>query len=411
MPLRFAWSKDHEQTLNRTVFSVLGPGTIVTDFNTALDYIAGRLAVTPAGQLPLKAARALNERLARPVRLGLKRPQTKSYPPVLGLFLLLRASGLTRLDQRKKTAVLLPDPAFYEAWTTLNPAEQYGVLLEAWLLRGYGEIIGEHDPLYFSIPEHFHSCRCFFEEIPDTGLQVAGNGEAEDRLGYTPGRHNLGLLQLFGLIEIQDGPAEPGERWRIERITRTALGDGLILGLDGMFFRDTEKLVALDNDDKAFGALQAVLQPYFSDWIRNMTPPVPIAREGNHLFSVSFKEMRRRIAVPAAANLDVLAYAILDAVDFDYDHLYRFIYRNRFGVEKHINHPELMEGPYTDRETVGEVPIRIGEIMTFFYDFGDSWSFDVTLEHVDVDTTSDGAGLVDSKGKAPKQYDAPDDVF
>jgi hypothetical protein len=35
------------------------------------------------------------------------------------------------------------DDDMFQHWSTLNPAERYGSLLEAWLLRGRLEIIGE----------------------------------------------------------------------------------------------------------------------------------------------------------------------------------------------------------------------------------------------------------------------------
>ncbi len=37
-----------------------------------------------------------------------------------------------------------------------------------------------------------------------------------------------------------------------------------------------------------------------------------------------------KIAVPADLSLDELAYGILDAFDFDNDHLYGFIYKNQY---------------------------------------------------------------------------------
>lgn len=99
--------------------------------------------------------------------------------------------------------------------------------------------------------------------------------------------------------------------------------------------------------------------------------------------SSEFELASRRIAIPGGATLDDLAAAILDAVEFDHDHLYRFEYQNRFGVEEHINHFFLEEKLWTREVRVGDVPLGLDQAMTFLFDFGDWWEFDVTLERVD----------------------------
>ncbi len=43
----------------------------------------------------------MNERLSEPIQLDLKRPQQKSYPPINGLYLLLRASGLGQIISKE----------------------------------------------------------------------------------------------------------------------------------------------------------------------------------------------------------------------------------------------------------------------------------------------------------------------
>ena len=92
------------------------PGPIVHDFDALLDYVRGRrLRVTKSQQLlPLGSLAEINARLHHPVELGLQRPQQKSYPPIHGLYLLLRASGLTYLDETKTTAYLKVDEALAE---------------------------------------------------------------------------------------------------------------------------------------------------------------------------------------------------------------------------------------------------------------------------------------------------------
>jgi hypothetical protein len=120
--------------------------------------------------------------------------------------------------------------------------------------------------------------------------------------------------------------------------------------------------------------------------------------------SSEFKLTSRRIAIPGGATLDDLAAAILDAVEFDHDHLYRFEYQNRFGVEEHINHFFLEEKPWTCEVRVGDVPLGLDQAMTFLFDFGDWWEFDVTLERVDPELAIQEAEVLETRGAPPDQY-------
>ncbi|MDX1928540.1 MAG: hypothetical protein SFV81_18565 [Pirellulaceae bacterium] len=68
--------------------------------------------------------------------------------------------------------------------------------------------------------------------------------------------------------------------------------------------------------------------------------------------------------------------------------------------------PHLDDADYFAEELrVGDVPLQIGESMTFHYDFGDDWRFKVTLES--VDETNSGKmktpKVTEKSGAAPKQ--------
>ena len=400
------FSSKHKQVLRDLGIGESGPGTILRDFEMLLDYIRERdLPVTGKYQLPLRVLPEINARLTHPLQLGLKRPQQKSYPHIHGLYLLVRASGLTYIGGTSEKPVLQVDKEVYQAWENLNPTERYGSLLEAWLLRGKPEIIGDYYRPLFLIPDNFEKWASFFAAIPDEGLQITGDRDAEDWLRYKPRWHNLGLLELFGLIAVQHGAPAPGKGWQIERIHRTPLGDALLALLYTEFFGDFGNILELEEEGKApFGVLQPVLQPYFPQWENNLSVPERAFREGTHIFKVSLGQLWRRIAIPANQTLDALAFTILDAVKFDHDHLYQFSYQNRFGILERINHPYLEDGPWTSEVLVGDVPLRIGQMMTFLYDFGDQWEFDVNLEQVDPDMVIKGPVVLEAHGEPPEQY-------
>lgn len=406
LPKGLKLTPEHKRLLQSLTFDEHGPGTILHDFEALLSFIKEKeLPVTPAQQLPLRSVTEINVRLAHPLQLGLKRAQQKSYPPIHGLYLVVRASGLTLVGGTGQKPVLEVDEETYRRWTGLNPAEKYGSLLEAWLLRGRPEIIGERAFGYF-VPENFYAAGSFYFEIPPgDGLAVAGNRDVEDRVKYHPGWHNLGLLSLFGLLDIQQGMSEPGQGWRIERVRRTPFGDALLTALHVDFFEDIDHIFELEDEGKIpFGVLQRVLQPYLPAWKNSLSIPEQAFRAGTYSFKVSLGSWWCRIVIGAKQDLDSLASTILKAVDFDSDHLYEFSFQNRLGHRQSVQHPEMDEGPFTSEVRVGDLPLRVGQHMTYLFDFGDNWEFDVALEQVNPDQTTQKTRILEKHGQPPQQY-------
>jgi hypothetical protein len=137
---------------------------LLHDFSALIEILRRKNhTLTPKHQLPMKLLSEINESLQNPIQLGLKRPQQKSYPHIHGLYLLVRASGLSVLDTRGKKPKLVIDDKIYDQWKTLNPTEQYGNLLEAWLLRGFEDIIGERHR--WGIPDHVRKITEFFRGL------------------------------------------------------------------------------------------------------------------------------------------------------------------------------------------------------------------------------------------------------
>lgn len=343
--------------------------------------------------------------MTHPLTLALKRPHPKSYPHVQGLYLVLRSSGLSYVDSSGKKPYLVIDADAYKQWQQLNPSERFGSLLEAWLLRGFPDIIGEHSRSAWSIPNNFDEIAFVLSRYDlKAGLDVAGNRDVETTLNYFPGRYNLALLNLFGFIEIQSGLPQPGEGWRIERITLTPIGEAFLALLYNQFFSDFQRIMAMDTEPST-GGLQAILKPYFPEWQHNLIPPQTAFREGIYIFKVSLGKIWRRIAIDAKQSMAVLASVILASVDFDEDHLYQFSYRNRFGTLEQIYHGYLEDEPLLASDVrVGDLSLSVGQNMTFLFDFGDNWEFDLLLEATDANHVVKDAEIIESYGEAPEQY-------
>src|SRR5215472_9566700 len=120
VPEKLEFLPEHKRTLQSLVIDNSHPGDILPDFEAVLNLIKeSGLPLTASEQLPMSTVQDINARLARPLQVSLQRPQQKSYPPIHGLYLLVRASGLTRLESVGKKPSLVLDNDMYGQWQTL----------------------------------------------------------------------------------------------------------------------------------------------------------------------------------------------------------------------------------------------------------------------------------------------------
>lgn len=139
-----------------------------------------------------------------------------------------------------------------------------------------------------------------------------------------------------------------------------------------------------------------------------MFPPTEF-RAGLYEFTASLSSACwRRIAISAYDTLEDLAWAIIDAFDFDGDHLDEFSFRDRDGTTTKVVRELYDEDEVlTEEMQVGYLPLSAGQSMQFLYDFGADWKFDVELHKVRL--LKDGEDnpepkVVAQKGKAPEEY-------
>jgi hypothetical protein len=396
----------HRRALRSQIIGESEPGAVLRDFASLLDFVgAHEIAVSGKHQLlPMSLLADLNSRLSRPNTVNLKRPQQKSYPYINGLYLLLRASGLSLVENRGNKQFLLLDQDALRLWHGLNPTERYFALLGAWLIRGRGEILGE-DRYPFS---ELSRCRDFVQSIPKAGLKVAGDKQTESMLPFQPGLHNVALLDMFGIVSVWHGEPEAGKAWSISRIFRKPLGDALFHLLSDISSDEIELWWPVKNrrDETAmFHDFQSRLQPFFSEWQKTLTLPETPLKDDLHVFKVSLGRVWRRITTPGGMTLEALSDAILEAFDFDNDHLHLFRYRNRFGIYEEVKHPYTEESPSTAEVKIGELLLRPGSTLEYLFDFGDNWIFEVRLEKLEpVNPKIRKPVVVDGRGQAPPQY-------
>ena len=398
----------HQYVLREQPIDITSPGPLLYDFNVLLDTLQPDVLQASGTYqlLPMKILDQLNDRLARPIEHGLSRPQQKSFPHINGLYLLLRTSGLVQVERRGAKHFLVLEQLALDSWYSLDPTEQYCTLLETWLLRWNEEITGER---YSSFQHPLTQWSGFFERIPATGLQIAGNKNEESVINHLPGLINIALLELFGCLTVEDAPAVKGKGWQIATVQKTPWGEALeqllrpsLQNNFGLFFLPEE-----DSEAAApIGALQPVLQPFLPAWQNNLILPEAQFQAGTYVFKVSLGRIWRRIAVGGDMVFDDLSDGILAAYNFGHDHLYCFNYKNRFGTTTKVNHPFMEdEPPWTDEVKIGDIGLVPKDQMTYIFDFGDWWEFSLHLERIDpADIKLKKPKLLESHGEAPEQY-------
>jgi hypothetical protein len=409
-------TRAQEECLRDQAITADQPGPVLRDFRTLLDFV-GLQGVEVGGKyhlLPLKFIGELDRQLSRPLHLEMKRPQLRSHPYLQGLNLLLRASGLSRVERAGAKDRLVLDPDMLAQWDRLNPTEQYFNLLESWLRIGRAEMIGERGPT--SGGELLWPCLKTWQFLPEE-KRLLDPEKPRDTYLIGVGRdfYLLALMDLFGLVQVEQ-PPRPVTTWSPSGLDRVAFGDAVFtLIADSQFGPLLGEVVTEEEDDEdqeegatevpRFGAWQPLFQPYFPEWRENLKIPESRIREGTFIFRVSLGKVWRLIAMPADTTLDDLLGLVLRSVKFDNDHLYEFTYRDRMGARVSACHPEMDDGPWADQIPIGSLPLEPGQTMELLYDFGDSWRFTVRLERVEPPGAKVKApSILESHGKAPKQY-------
>ncbi len=420
-------SPEQIATLEAQEITATAPGTILTDFQTLLDFIAaeGVIVSGKTHQFSQKLLANINQRLSKPIKIDLKRLLQKSYANIHGLYLLLRASRLAIVETQGKTTYLKLDPDRHQQWQQFNATERYFALLEAWLVRGTPELLRDNRSGYGL--EGDSSLRGWEWHFSNNQSLTCKSYADQENLNYWPKLHNLALMELFGFITITHGKPGTGKGWRINKVTPLPLGNA-VFALFKKTFLERELIWASEqNPSVPLNELQAAFQPYFPAWQRYFTFDQPPFRPDRHIFKVSLDKIWRKLAIDGEANLYDLNLLILKSVDFDNDHLHCFTYQNEVGRAVKVYHPYYEGGlfqrgpdmPPSDHVKIGDLPLNIGDKMEYLFDFGDNWEFTVQLEALEPlppepekptkkakksKTWEPRGEILASRGQAPEQY-------
>ena len=139
--------------------------------------------------------------------------------------------------------------------------------------------------------------------------------------------------------------------------------------------------------------------------------PNPVNKNQTIIFKVMFRNRKgnwRKIELKAEQTLEDLHDAIQDILGWDDDHLYSFFMDNKFysrDFKMEYTRPSHPEGRKTADVKIGIFDLKQGQKFAYVFDFGDEHRFEI--EAVDFGTVQKSRKypvLIESKGKAPEQY-------
>lgn len=132
-------------------------------------------------------------------------------------------------------------------------------------------------------------------------------------------------------------------------------------------------------------------------------------------FTIGVKGVSRVIEVPNNISLYKLAEAIIDAYNFDFDHCFGFFKGNdifKRGVEGYELFADLEDEGIEPVETgsvkktkINQVWKEKGDKLTFMFDYGDDWRWEVKLTGFgEKDSKKNYPLILEKQGRAPRQY-------
>ena len=114
------------------------------------------------------------------------------------------------------------------------------------------------------------------------------------------------------------------------------------------------------------------------------------------------REVYRNIEICGDETLDRLCQIILEAFDFDDEHLYEFCMDNCMYSENSYQSDPEEDDAATDI-ALDKLKLNKGQKFSLHYDFGDDWMFTITVHKINEVEESFEPRIVKSKGQI-QQY-------
>jgi len=221
-------SPKHLAVIQQTKIDERLSGPLLTNIDTMIDTIGTGIATTSAYfALPQRVLVELNEAMVDPLPHDLKRPQLRSFPALMGLFMLLRGSGLAVGETKPKRRVVI-DPGMLAQWRSLNTTERFFNLMSCCLYDASWDCVGSRSRgetgLTSAIRDLYLSLR---ERVTVLGDDRSGIFYRIERSVVACLLHHFGWLRLS-----YNAKPKPGNAATVRRVERTDFGDAMVFHYD-----------------------------------------------------------------------------------------------------------------------------------------------------------------------------------
>lgn len=406
------------------------PTTIVVDFFEFLNYIEAHIVkLTKTNQqMTRKDLIALYALMTEP-KLDVNEKSNQIGYPLLHLFFELALN--LELIQRKaigSTNVVVINKENMTNFKALTISEQYVSLLNCfWTKADWRELQGSR---YGSVPINMDSLYEHIEKIPvNKELKVREDRDLQSLL-YDYGYFLL-YFSYFGFWKVVlDEEQRKSNHYKASSIVLLPLIKQLFPPLIKVFqnldeqhgiFDKLESLLSLFDESFGFKKLQPepnlepsstvslveLLQPLFEEGqltniLQNIEKPII---KGEYILKVALRnDCWRTIQLSEAHTLLDLHRLIQQAFEFADDHLYAFYMDNKKFSKHCYNSPKDMQGPYVHEVTIGDLHLYEGQRFLYLFDFGDEWSFSVSVIKITEGKETVEACIRQRTGQSPDQY-------
>ncbi len=372
--------------------------TVVEDVHRIIKYLDENQITSSgkSGWLPNKALPEINERLCNPIQVDCKRVVQNLMPHIHVLMHLIQMLGLIKKTKGKssKGVSFSIDREAYKRWSAVPEEEQYLNLLSIFVWPDFHTCLDSERGMFNLI--YMFQCLFGHKKI------IEFSTYKEQKACYSLRPLVSAGAELFGMLEIKHGEPDPGGGWRVLSLKPTTFGLQITKHVKDVFLSHSlpEQLggwrtVFLKSLSRSFPSWKAVFEP-------------TQARLDGSMVCVRvtlWKDIKRWIAISTDTTLDALNDMIMDAFEFDTDHLHCFTFKESTGIKRKIYHPQCSEGESSSEWTLAMLPLQIGDEIELLFDFGDSWLFSIKLEELPKKWQSlSSPTVIKSAGEPPEQY-------
>ncbi len=385
-------------------YNALNKGKILEEFRLFIDFVKTyRVEVTEKNNTIKKNfLLELNKILTSKLHIELKQPNQRSFPHIDGLFLLSRALGLCIIEFYNGKFFLTIDEEILKQWQELSNTEKYYNLLIRWFANGHPEIIGSENSLAI---ETSILIKSYIEDVPDAKAEDDKLSDSKiDTIIYRMNKYCMALFSMFDIMELTLDEKSTDKHWKVTRVKKTIFGNAIIINI----FEALKKIQYNDSEHEQNMRLQA-LRKQFKSVCSNYQRDIEIKQskvdDGEFIFKVSLGNVWRRFSVPVDYKISDFCNLILSYYEFDEDHLYTLEIKDRFGLTCVYEKGEAtFSGKNAHDYQLKQTSVQPGVSITFIYDFGAMWEFNLICEAYHPEKRSENPRLIEKRGNAPNQY-------